>query len=133
MKHKPRQWLLDKIGAVCQSQRMSWHATSSTHHIFFCWDHFFSNKTGQLKVMDLAWDNSKFGYFPMLEAIQDCIKGKKNAGVLLQVIVEGTGEMFNNTAEVKYTKTSFYIEVDLSFDKEKGHYIGTRTDIIRVV
>lgn len=132
MKQKPRQWLLDKIGAICPNQRMSWHATSPTHHIFFCWDHFFSSKTGELKVMDLAWDNTKFGYQPMLDAIHECMEGKKKAGVILQVIVEGTGETFNKTAEVKYTKASFYLEVDLRLDEEKGHYIGTRTGIVRV-
>jgi len=132
MKHKPRQWLLDKIGAVCPNQRMSWHATSETHHIFFCWDHFFSFKTGELKVMDLAWDKSKYGYYPMLEAIRECMEGKKKAGALLQVIEDGTGEFFNKSAEVKYTKTSFYLELDIHFDKEKELYIGTKTDIVRV-
>ena len=132
MKHKPRQWILDKIGAVCVNQRQSWHATSPTHHIFFGWDHFFSNKTGELKVMDLAWDKTKFGYQPMLDAVRECMSGEKMAGVILQIIEDGAGEEFNKTAEVKYTKTSFYLEVDLRFDEEKGHYIGKRTNLVRV-
>jgi len=109
---------------------MSWHATSPTHHIFFGWDHFY--KKGELKVMDLAWDKSKFGYQPMLDAVHECMSGEKKAGVVLQVIVDGTGEKFNKTAEVKYTKTSFFLEVDLRFDEENRHYIGKQTNVIRV-
>jgi len=87
---------------------MSWHATSETHHIFFCWDHFFMPKKGELKVMDLVWDKSKYGYSRMLDAIHECM-GKK-AGALLKVIEDGTGDFFDNAAQVKYTNTSFYSE-----------------------
>ena len=82
--------------------------------------------------MDLAWDKSKFGYQPMLDAVHECMSGERKAGVVLQVIVDGTGEKFNRTAEVKYTKTSFFLEVDLRFDEENRHYIGKQTNVIRV-
>lgn len=82
--------------------------------------------------MDLAWDKSKYGYSRMLEAIHECMEGKKKAGALLQVIEDGTGEFFDKAADVKYTKTSFYLELDIHFDKEKELYIGTRTGIVRV-
>ncbi len=50
MKQKPRQWLLDKIGAICPNQRMSWHATSPTHHIFFWNKHRHHNNNNKINI-----------------------------------------------------------------------------------